>query len=78
MVSLVQQMTPALTPDAGEQQELLARVAELETAAAAPTPDRGLVQRVAGGVLSTIRSLAHSPDVQRLAVEAVEQGIQSL
>lgn len=77
-VSLIQQLTPALTPDAGEQQELLTQVSELQTAAAAPVPDCGVVRRIADGVLSTIRGLAHSPDVQRLALEAVEQGIQNL
>jgi hypothetical protein len=77
-VNLLQQMAPALTPDSSEQQALLTQVRELETAATAPEPDRGLVRRIAGGVLSTIRSLVHSPDVQRLAIEAVEQGIQNL
>ncbi|MEV6537264.1 hypothetical protein AB0M86_48400 [Streptomyces sp. NPDC051639] len=77
-VKLVQQLAPALTPDAEEQQELLTQARELEAAATAPTPDRGLVRRAVDGIASTIRNLAHSPDVQRLALEAVEQGIQSL
>jgi hypothetical protein len=77
-VALVQQLSPALTPETGEQQELLAQVRELQAAAAAHVPDRGFMRRIADGVLSTLRGLAHSPDVQRLAIEAVEQGIQSL
>ncbi|MEU1223076.1 hypothetical protein [Streptomyces microflavus] len=75
---LIQQLTPALTPDAGEQQALLTQVTELQTAAEAPAPDRAVVRRIADGVFSTISGLAHSPDVQRLALEAVEQGIQDL
>ncbi|MCZ4098104.1 hypothetical protein [Streptomyces sp. H39-C1] len=77
-VNLLQQLAPSLTPNAGEQQVLLTQVQELQAAATVPAPDRGLVRRVAGGVISTIRGLAHSPDVQRLALEAVEQGIQGL
>jgi hypothetical protein len=77
-VNLLQQLTPALTSDAGEQEELRTQVVELQAAATDPAPDRGLVRRVAGRVLSTIRGLAHSPDVQRLALEAVEQGIQNM
>ncbi|WP_454395202.1 hypothetical protein [Streptomyces sp. JNUCC 63] len=77
-INLIQQLTPALTPDTEEQQALRAQVDELQAATAAPTPDRGVLRRIADGVLSTIRGLAHSPDVQRLAIEAVEQGIQNL
>ncbi|MFE7854089.1 hypothetical protein [Streptomyces sp. NPDC057403] len=76
--SLVQQLAPALTPDADEQQGLLAQVSDLEEAARSSEPEPGVVRRIAGGLMSTIRGLAHSPDVQRLALEAVEQGIQSL
>lgn len=75
---LVQQLAPALSQDAGERQDLLTQVSELQTAATASEPDHGAVRRIANGVMSTIRGLAHSPDVQRLALEAVEQGIQSL
>ncbi|MFQ6147058.1 hypothetical protein ACLMNJ_29015 [Streptomyces seoulensis] len=77
-IKLIQQLTPALTPDTEEQQELRAQVDELQAATAAPIPDRGALRRIADGVMSTIRGLAHSPDVQRLAIEAVEQGIHSL
>jgi hypothetical protein len=76
-VSLIRQLTPALTPHAGEQQALLAQTSELQTAAEAPAPDSVAVRRITDGVLSTIHSLTHSPDVQRLALEAVEQGIQN-
>lgn len=76
-VSLIRQLTPALTPDTGEQQALLVQTRELQTAAEAPAPDHVAVQRIAEGVLSTIRGFTHSPDVQRLALEAVEQGIPS-
>lgn len=76
-VSLIWQLTPALTPDTGEQQALLVQTRELQTAAETPAPDRVAVQRIAEGVLSTIRGFTHSPDVQRLALEAVEQGIPS-
>ncbi|MEU5416636.1 hypothetical protein [Streptomyces clavifer] len=76
-VRLIRQLTPALTPDAGEQQAFLAQTRELQTAAEAPAPDRVAVRRITDGVLSTIRGLTHSPDVQRLALEAVEQGIQN-
>jgi hypothetical protein len=78
VASLIQQLTPALTSEAGEQQQLLNQLGELQAAAAAPTPDRGMVRRIADGVLSILRGLTHSPDVQRLALEAVEQGIQNL
>ncbi|MFF3166819.1 hypothetical protein [Streptomyces sp. NPDC003273] len=77
-VTLIQQLAPSLTPDSQEQQALRAQVDELQAAAAAPMPDRGVLRRIGEGVLSTIRGLAHSPDVQRLAIEAVEQGIQNL
>ncbi|MEU6348357.1 hypothetical protein ABZ896_03420 [Streptomyces sp. NPDC047072] len=76
--TLIQQLAPALTSDPDEQQGLLTQVSDLQTAATTPEPDRGVVRRIANGVMSTIRGLAHSPDVQRLALEAVEQGIQSL
>ncbi|MDX3636981.1 hypothetical protein PV728_43710 [Streptomyces europaeiscabiei] len=77
VVSLIRQLTPALTPHAGEQQALLAQTSELQAAAEAPALDRVAVRRITDGVLSTIRRLTHSPDVQRLALEAVEQGIQN-
>lgn len=76
-VRLIRQLTPALSPEAGEQQALLAQTRELQTAAEAPAPDRVAARRITNGVLSTIRSFTHSPDVQRLALEAVEQGIQN-
>ncbi|MEU3201425.1 hypothetical protein [Streptomyces sp. NPDC006996] len=76
-VSLIRQLTPALSPDAAEQQALLAQMSELQTAAESPVPDRVAVRRITDGVLSTIRSLTHSPDVQRLALEAVEPEIQN-
>ncbi|MGW3307581.1 hypothetical protein ACWDG9_13465 [Streptomyces sp. NPDC001073] len=76
-VSLIRQLIPALTPDAAEQQALLAQTSELQTAAKAPAPDGAAVRRIAGGVLSTIRGLTDAPDVRRLALEAVEQGIQN-
>ncbi|WP_327411374.1 hypothetical protein OG458_42540 (plasmid) [Streptomyces sp. NBC_01281] len=77
-VTLVQQLAPALTPDADERQGLLAQVSDLEEAATSSEPEPGVVRRIASGLMSTIRGLAHSPDVQRLALEAVEQGIQNL
>ncbi|MFF2523540.1 hypothetical protein [Streptomyces liangshanensis] len=77
VVSLIRQLTPALTPEAGEQQALLAQTSELQAATEAPVPDRVAVRGITEEVLSTIRSLTHSPDVQRLALEAVEQGIQN-
>jgi hypothetical protein len=76
-VSLIRQLTPALTPDAEEQQALLAQMSGLQTAAEAPAPARAAVKRIADGVLSTIRGFTHSPDVQRLALEAVEQAVPS-
>ncbi|MEV6537265.1 hypothetical protein AB0M86_48405, partial [Streptomyces sp. NPDC051639] len=75
VVSLILQLAPSLTPDVGQQQALLAQTKELQTAAETPAPDYIAVQRIRDGVLSTIRGLSHSPDVQRLALEAVEQGI---
>ncbi|GAB2331279.1 hypothetical protein STREPTOSP366_64280 [Streptomyces variabilis] len=77
-VSLIRQLTPALTPNAGEQQTLLAQTSDLQTSIEASAPDRAAARRIADGVLSTIRGFTHSPDVQRLALEAVEQGIQNL
>ena len=77
-VNLLQQLAPALTSDASEQEELRSQVTELRAAATDPAQDRGLVRRIASRVLATVRGLAHSPDVQRLALEAVEQGIQNL
>lgn len=76
--SLIRQLAPALTPDAGEQQHLLIQVNELQTAADTPTRDLVVVRRIAEGVVSALRGLAHAPDVQRLALEAVEQGIRNL
>jgi hypothetical protein len=76
-VSLIRQLTPALTPDAEEQQALLAQLSELQTAAEALAPDRVAVRRITDEVLSTIRGLTHSPDVQRLALEAVEPEFQN-
>ncbi|MGW9595387.1 hypothetical protein ACWHLZ_34435 [Streptomyces chartreusis] len=76
--TLVQQLAPALTPDIDEQQGLLAQVGDLEEAATASEPEPGVIRRIASGLMSTIRGLAHSPDVQRLALEAVEQSIQNL
>jgi hypothetical protein len=76
-VSLIRQLAPALTSDAVEQQALLAQTSELQVAAEAPAPDRVEVRRITDGVVSTIRSLPFSPDVQRLALEAVEQRIQN-
>lgn len=75
---LIQQLTPALTADADEQLRLVEQVNELRTAASAPAPDIAVVRRIADEVMSTIRGLTHSPDVQRLALEAVAQGIQTL
>ncbi|MFP8888060.1 hypothetical protein [Streptomyces mangrovi] len=77
-VSLIRQLAPALTPDAGEQQALLTQVSDLQAAASAATPDHEAVRRIANGIHSTLHDLAYSPDVQRLALEAVEQGIQNL
>ncbi|MEU5338373.1 hypothetical protein AB0G51_34375 [Streptomyces asoensis] len=74
-VSLIRQLTPALTPDTREQKALLAQMGELQTAAEAPAPDRVAVQRITDEVSSTIRGFTHSPDVQRLALEAVKLGI---
>lgn len=76
-VSLIRQLTPALTPDTGEQQALLVQTRELQTAVEAPAPDRVAVQRTAEGILCTIRGFTHSPDVQRLALEAIEQAVPS-
>ncbi|MER7967650.1 hypothetical protein ABTX35_01300 [Streptomyces sp. NPDC096080] len=77
-VSFLQQLTPALTPDAREQEELRSQVGDLHTAATDPAPDRGTVRRLADRLVSTLRSLVHSPDVQRLALDAVERGIQNM
>jgi hypothetical protein len=77
-VNLLQQLTPSLTPNADEQHGLLSQLVELQAVATDPALDRGLLRRIAGGIASTIRNLAHSPDVQRLALEAVEQGVRSL
>ncbi|MER6288399.1 hypothetical protein [Streptomyces sviceus] len=76
-VSLLRQLAPALTPDAAEQQALLVQLSELQTAAEALAPDRVAVRRIMDEVLSTIRGLTHSPDVQRLALEAVEPEFQN-
>ncbi|MEU3657116.1 hypothetical protein AB0E67_30815 [Streptomyces sp. NPDC032161] len=77
-VSLLQQLAPSLTPDADEQEELCSQAGDLQAAANDPASDRGTLQRLGGRVIATLRRLVHSPDVQRLAIDAVEQGIQSL
>ena len=77
-VRLVQQLAPALSPEPAEREALLAHVQELQNDASAPAPDRGRLKRVADGVMSLLHTLASSPDVQRLAIEAGEQAIQHL
>ncbi|THA28442.1 hypothetical protein E6R18_28240 [Streptomyces sp. A1277] len=77
-VSLLQQLAPSLTPDADEQEELRAQAGDLQAAASDPASDRGTLRRLSEGLVTTLRRLAHSPGVQRLAIDAVERGVQSL
>jgi hypothetical protein len=74
---LVRELAPSLAPNVNEREELLTETQRLRDSAAAPEPDRGRLQRIADGVLSLVRGLAHSPTVQRLALEAGEQAIQN-
>lgn len=74
---LVRELAPSLTPDASERQDLLTESQLLHDSAAAPEPDQRRLQRVAERLLSLVRGLAHSPTVQRLALEAGEQAIQN-
>ncbi|TKS98688.1 hypothetical protein [Streptomyces lasalocidi] len=77
-VSLIRQLAPALTTDTDQQQNLLASVDDLQAAAEDSTSDGVAVRHLADGVCSALRNLTQAPDVQRLALEAVEQAVGSL
>jgi hypothetical protein len=74
--TLVRQLAPSLSPRPDEQRELLDQVEELEGAVASEQPDRGRLRTLGNGVLTVLRRLAYSPEVQRLALEAGEGALR--